>query len=85
MVKRRQKSTRRRAAEPEPTIRAWQDDPATGFLMDRSVPNLAQRPLAYSFAGPTPKPASCIKQARRNFDIGRQLKPFVAVPISGRN
>ena len=58
MVKRRQKSTRRRAAEPELTIRAWQDDPATGFLMDRPVPNLAQRPLAYSFAGPTPKPAS---------------------------
>jgi hypothetical protein len=46
MVKRRQMSKRRRAAEPEPTIRAWQDDPATGFLMDRSVQNLAQRPLA---------------------------------------
>ena len=58
MVKRRQKSTRRRAAEPEPTIRAWQDDPATGFLTDRPVPNLAQRPLAFSFPGPTPKPAS---------------------------
>ena len=58
MVRRRQKVTRRRAAGPEPTIRAWQDDPGTGFLLDRPVPNLAQRPLAFSFDGPTPKPAS---------------------------
>jgi len=58
MAKRRQKVTRRHAAGPEPTIRAWQDDPGTGFLMDRPVPNLAQRPLAFSFDGPTPKPAS---------------------------
>ena len=58
MAKRRQKVTRRRAAGPEPTIRAWQDDPGTGFLMDRPVPNLAQRPLAFSFDGPTPRPAS---------------------------
>ena len=64
MRKPRAKSTRRSATKaeaksaPEITVRAWEDDPGSGILMDRPVPNVAQRPLAYSFPRPAPKPAA---------------------------
>jgi hypothetical protein len=41
----------------EITIRVWEDDPATGVLVDRPVPNLAKKPLAFAFPTPGPKPA----------------------------
>jgi len=43
--------------DTEITIRAWEDDPATGVLVDRPVPNLAKKPLAFAFPTPAPKPA----------------------------
>jgi hypothetical protein len=54
------KSPPRAEAKPAPgiTIRAWEDDPGSGVLGDRPVPDLAQRPLAYAFPRPAPKPAA---------------------------
>ena len=47
-----------RAEAPDITIRAWEDDPGSGVLGDRPVPDLAQRPLAYVFPRPAPRPAA---------------------------
>ena len=64
MRKPRTKSTRKLATRaesksaPDTTIRAWEDDPGSGVLVDRPVPDLAQRPLAYTFPRPAPKPAA---------------------------
>ena len=64
MRKPRAKSTRKSATRAEAqsaadvTIRAWEDDPGSGILVDRPVPDIAQRPLAYSFPRPAPKPAA---------------------------
>jgi hypothetical protein len=38
------------------TIRVWEDDPGNGVLVDRPVPNLAKKPLAFAFPTPAPKP-----------------------------
>jgi hypothetical protein len=38
------------------TIRVWEDDPGTGVLVDRPVPDLAKKPLAFAFPTPMPKP-----------------------------
>jgi hypothetical protein len=63
MAKRRPKALRRTTLKTAPsadgtiTIRAWEDDPATGILVDRPVPNVAKKPLAFSFPTPMPKPA----------------------------
>jgi hypothetical protein len=38
------------------TINAWEDDPATGVLVSRPVPNVAKTPLAFRFPKPAPPP-----------------------------
>ena len=64
MRKPRAKRTRKSATKgeskttPDVTIRAWEDDPGSGVLVDRPVPDLAHRPLAYTFPRPVPKPAA---------------------------
>src|SRR6516165_4493484 len=47
-----------RAEAPDITIRAWEDDPGSGVLGDRPVPDVTQRPLAYVFPRPAPRPAA---------------------------
>jgi len=37
-------------------VSAWQDDPGDGVLNDRPIPDLAKKPLAFSFPKPAPKP-----------------------------
>jgi len=59
----RSKSSRRtvkkeaRPSIPGGTVRVWEDDPGSGVLVERTTPNPAKRPLAYSFPRPMPKPA----------------------------
>jgi hypothetical protein len=38
------------------TINAWEDDPATGVLVSRPVPNVGKTPLAFRFPRPAPPP-----------------------------
>jgi hypothetical protein len=45
-----------RAAPTSTTISCWEDDPATGVLVTRPVPNIAKKPLAFSFPKPGPQP-----------------------------
>lgn len=52
----RKPSTRGGAA----TISAWEDDPEPGVLVTRPVPNLAKKPLAFTF--PHPKPPAAVYQ-----------------------
>ena len=64
MRKPRAKSTRKSGiraeakSAPDVTIRAWEDDPGSGVLGDRPVPDVAQRPLGYVFPRPAPRPAA---------------------------
>jgi hypothetical protein len=48
------------AAAAAATVSVWEDDPATGVLVSRPVPNIGKTPLAYRF--PSPGPASGIYQ-----------------------
>jgi len=36
---------------------AWEDDPEPGVTVERPVPDIARRPLAFSFSGKAPRPA----------------------------
>src|SRR6516165_572198 len=62
MARTRSKASRRTVKEARPsipggTVRVWEDDPGSGVLVERTTPNPARRPLAYSFPRPMPKPA----------------------------
>jgi hypothetical protein len=50
------RSLTRAAASSASTINAWEDDPATGVLVSRPVPNVAKTPLAFRFPQPAPPP-----------------------------
>ena len=48
------KPARKRASAV--AISAWEDDPFDGVLVTRPVPDLAKKPLAFSFPKPAPAP-----------------------------
>jgi hypothetical protein len=62
MAKSKKRITRRSTAKKSDagrrtTINAWEDDPASGGVpISRPVPDLAKKPLAFSFPKPTPLP-----------------------------
>jgi hypothetical protein len=55
-IQRRRKVTKSKAAATATNISAWEDDPEPGVLITRPVPDLAVKPLAFSFPTPAPKP-----------------------------
>ena len=55
-IQRRRKVTKSKAAATATNISAWEDDPEPGVLITRPVPDLAVKPLAFSFPAPAPKP-----------------------------
>jgi hypothetical protein len=63
MAKSRKRTTRQlrakksAAANPAASVSAWEDDPLPAVLITRPIPNLAKKPLAFSFPKPAPQPS----------------------------
>jgi hypothetical protein len=52
------KGSKKGAAAPGAgSISVWEDDPGSGLLVSRPVPDISKKPLAFSFPTPAPKPA----------------------------
>ena len=54
-ARRSMRSTTARAAVD--TVSAWDNDPEGGVVVIRPVPDISQKPLAYKFPSPAPRPA----------------------------
>ncbi len=52
----RRSAARKFAAAGSTSVSAWEDDPGSGVLMTRPVPDLTKKPLAFSFPKPAPQP-----------------------------
>ncbi|WP_156788637.1 hypothetical protein [Mesorhizobium amorphae] len=48
-----------KTAKPEGSnsVSVWEDDPGTGVLVSRPIPDLSRKPLAFGFPKPAPKPS----------------------------
>lgn len=55
-IQRQRKATKSKAAATATSVNAWEDDPETGVMITRPVPDLAKKPLAFSFPKPAPQP-----------------------------
>ncbi|MER9331154.1 hypothetical protein [Mesorhizobium sp. M0488] len=49
-------SAKNAKAEASKSVSVWEDDPGTGILVSRPIPDLSKKPLAFGFPEPAPKP-----------------------------